>query len=1068
MRNFIAFFTRQTVFGHFLYLLVFLGGWIAIKSMPIDRFPNVDMDKAVVTTFYYGASPDEVERKVTRKIEEVIEPMDEVEYIQSKSYRNRSVVTVKFLDDTNMDKLYDDLRIRVLSIASELPERADEPVFTKVEVDMWLPVVQVNVQGDRSNRAMTLLSKELKTDLESIHGVRDVNLRGEYEREFHLKISDEKLHQYGISFLEVLEKLEKANVNIPSGSLKTDYGEVAISLDDRFRTSQDVLNVILRKDDDNFLRVSDIATGAFFSHRDQDVIVTINGQEVIALVVLKSAWADAISILKDVKDKIAVFEKAHAEDGINISLTVDSTKVIHESLNVLTSNLVTGSLFVFVVLVLCLGTFNAILACIGIPFSFFATLIAMKIAGSSINELSLFSFVMVSGVLVDDAIVVIENIDRHIKMGKSLFDACVDGTEEVFFPVLNSTLTNIASFLPMYLMTGSTGDFFSIIPTVVFFTMVSSLIECFMVLPMHVYDLGRFRKLREDYKDPRWLETVKFYYVKILSIFFDNPWKVVIGVGSAFIMALVILIPSLMGKAQFIRFKFFPDDPTQFMVKLKMPPNTPIEKTAQISTEISKYILTFGSKIQSVTSLGGMDFSDDYEEIYGHHIAMILGEFAGKRATEWKIDGKAYTAASYIDWMREKLKVFETRYPVKLDVTLVKDGPPTGKPINIRVMGNNYATVEALSERLENYLKSLYEKAVQLKNNPKAEIELDPMFKNFWGLTQITSNKSGFIDLAVFRPRKEALALYGLDPLEAVTLATGSMKGVYLSKFVDNDDEIDFLVKIDHSKARDIREALNTPLINHPSGTVRLGEVVDIIMQKEPIYLNRFQSNSSINVTADLTLESGLSANVVVTEMDRFYRSIQHEYPGAVINFTGEQESTQKSYRSLGLAFIIALVLIYGLLAIEFKSYTLPMLIMSTIVFAFTGVVYGAFIFRQLFTINSFIALVGLTGIVVNDSIVLLEFINRLIEQGVPLRQAIIDGSTKRVLPIFLISFTTIVGLLPMAIGFPYKSLVWGSMSMVFVTGMSFSTSLTLLVVPIEYELFCKIRTFFKRGKHGH
>jgi multidrug efflux pump subunit AcrB len=386
---------------------------------------------------------------------------------------------VKFRDDTDYGALYDELRFRVLSILERLPDGVDPPRFDLIRTSFWLPVVAVNLVGDRSNRALSLIAKELQIRMAQIPGVTEVKLDGEQRREFHIFLDPWKLKSHGVSLDQVAAALQDANVTLPAGDFSDGTGEFVVRVDERFRTRDQVVATVVRRDaDGSFVTLDDLISDAGLGYRTPSIITSADGKDGVALRLLKAEGGNAMEIYAAAEAILEEIAPLLEQEGIEVVLTQDSTTYIEESIQTLGWNMIVGVLLVSLILWYFMGIRNAGLVTVGIPFSFMVTAVLMQLTGNSLNEITLFSFVLVSGIIVDDAIVVVENIYRHVQDGEPLEQAIVEGTAEVAWPVISATATTVAAFLPMLIMTGSTGEFFALIPKAVSFAIVASLFEC--------------------------------------------------------------------------------------------------------------------------------------------------------------------------------------------------------------------------------------------------------------------------------------------------------------------------------------------------------------------------------------------------------------------------------------------------------------------------------------------------------------------------------------------------------------------------------------------------------------
>jgi len=1032
----------QKVFVNLVFVVLMVVGVFCVLDLPVERYPDVRMGKVIISGFLPGASPDEVETLVTREIEDALEDLENVEFIRSRSFRQRSSVLVKFLDDSDYDTLYDELRFKVLSIQNDLPDDMDPPDFTVIRVSEWLPVISVNLIGDRSNRALTLMAEEMKLPLQRIPGVKEVQIEGEDPREFHVSLDPGRMKRLGVTFDEVGEALEGANVSVPAGDFISDSGEYVIVADEKFRSRDEIAGVVVRRDrDGSFVTVGDVLSHAGIGYRDPVVVSTVNGKDSVAVKIIKTPEGNALDIGAEVEKVVAGLADILKAEGVEAVMTQDQRVNVRENIGTLGSNLLVGIVLVCGCIWLVMGFRNAMLTCVGVPFSFLVTMIIMWLTNNSINEITLFSFVLVSGIIVDDAIVVVENIYRHVQDGKALRRAVITGTGEVFLPVLAATSTTVAAFLPMLIMTGSTGEFFAFVPKAVSFAILASLIECLFILPPHFMDWPGAERLTEKAlahavrPDPRFLVALKRITDKTLQLAMRHKWKTVLGMFAAFFLAIAILGVSVSGVMPLLRIKFFPDEYTLYYVSMEGPVGTDVNTASEKAKEISKFIMDFGpGTSKSCSGLGGMDINEDYENVYGSNRAIIIVELPEQSDRDF-IENPDNDPVLMLDIVRRKLTPFAAG-GWNLRVWPEQGGPPAGKDVNIRVLGPDQDSVIALQ-------KAVY---AWIRNND----ELSPHLVDFTTDTG-TDNR-----VFRFSPVPSLIAEFGLTPAQVVSLAGGILDGRFVGKFRAADEDIDLKMMIDKRFLRQPEDALDIPVLENDQGPVRVGDLVEVETYREPGQLNRFQGQRAITLTANIHPGAPVSPTSVVHDVKQFYQSIARKYPGATLGFAGEFESTGRSFTSLMYAFFIAILIMYTILACQFQSYTQPVVILSAVAFALIGVVFGTFVTRSLFTVNSFVATVGVTGVVVNDSLVLLDFINRLYAQGCSRAEAIREGVRIRLRPILMTTLTTSLGLMPMAMGIPYYSVVWGTMATTFVTGLCVATALTLVVMPLEWDLLMR------------
>ena len=1098
MKSFVRFTLTQTVFINVVFIILSVAGVFSLLKTPVENMPPVEMGKVFIVTVYYGASAEDVENLVTNEIEEALDGLENVEYIQSFSRRNSSSIEVKFLDDTDYETQYDELRFRVLNIQKQLPQGADDPTFIYVDTRMWIPVIVVNLMGDLSNRTLTLLGEELKSNLIKIDGVQAVSLSGKYDKEFHVTLDPSKLRDLGVSFSEAADAIRSFNTKIPTGRFRKGNRTLMLDTGHVLDTQREVLDVIVRRDGDgNFIHIRDLVITSGVSHRDPDTINSVNAQSTLKLLVQKEDSANAVSIAERVKAMARAFEAAHQKDGLSIVMTYDSTIEINDSVKTLGGNMLLGMAFVVVILWITLGFRNAMLTAMGIPFSFLVTLIIVKFSGQSINTISLFSFVLVSGIIVDDAIIIVENIYRHLEMGKLRADAVVDGVAEVMLPVVSSALTTILAFVPMLIMTGTTGDFFSVIPKAVSFALFASLMEALFILPVHVLDWGpkghgTIRTAREkkdrvqegaghqiihgnngdsEKRDASKPGNKNFSrkvfslmwkgYHTFLTVLLNHKILSLLGISALFLAALAMMLLSVTGLVPLIKVKFFQDSYLRYHVAFQMPPGTSVEGTDRVVRDLSAYILTFGAaEVGSVNGTAGMMETKDYVRHRSQHYGQVVVELPPLDAQ--RLSGvKNNDVNAYLDIVREKLVSFiksrekEWGGVPKLDLFGENTGPPVGKAVNIRVSADAIEAAQGVADRMLAYLKT------------------DDAFTD---LVNLDDNRADLQTVVHHGVDQKKILEYGLDSQAATALIAGTLNGMPVGAFRTDGEEIPLLVRLarkgDAGNVRgvgleDPTDILEVPIVEHSAAPIYIGDIATVSYIEEPDIRNRYKGKPTLTITADIREGSQLSAGRVAILASRYFDTISPDHPGVTLHFGGEFESTSRAYTSLGFAFLIAVMAIYLVLSSQFNDYFQPMMILTAIGFAFIGVVFGMFLTRSTFTIGSFLAVVGLSGVAVNDSLILIDFMNKQRQQGYALRDAIVNGCRARMRPVLITTATTMMGMLPMAIGIPQKSITWAPMATAFATGLVSATLLALLIIPVEYEMMERIKIWSRSKLFG-
>ena len=1116
MRSFFQLAIRSTVplnivfFGLIAYALL-----VAIPSLPVEVFPNMSFRQVQVAIRYPGASADEVERLVTKPIENVIRGLETAEYVASTSVPGRSEVLVKIDDGADTVSEYREFRLRVLSALNTLPQvngKLLQPLFMELDVDMWVPVVQVMIvnrkDSNLNKRALTLLAKELRDELENIDGVKRIDFAGEEFDQFQVAIDPDRLERYGVSFQEVLRALNVQGGFLPAGQIETGLGEKSIRIDTRPRSPEDLLGVIVRNDGNGSpVQVADLVvagkTGVLPIR--EAVGNSLDGEDSIGCRVLKDRDSSASSIRDQVLLVVEQFRVENSDLPFDMYPILDSTRKINNSMSVLHDSLmlamclVITALFFFLSkrsravsgMVLLLGIIavvviasskslslelvalgslsmfvfftcrSAVLTVGGIAFAFLGTLVAFKVMGQSINEVSLIGFVLTVGIIVDDAIIVLENIRRQRELGKEPVEAVIKGASEVFVPIVSATLTTVAAFLPMLLMTGTVGDFFSILPISVATALGVSIFECLVILPVHVRDLDHIVG-PEDVPSNSELTGVDAYLARegvagSLSRFYDrvfmwnlkNGGKVVILAFMLFLGSIGIVVQSMVGPGlgmrPLLKLVFFPEDTSILNIAVNTAPGTGLKETDLVVRELSVDLRKTGF-VEAAVGLSGMKLDTTYRPQFGHQFGLILAEFPIREERTFDNPNDA------IKKIREELSPKWAERGVRIEVTAQKDGPPMGAPVTVRIHGTDAERITELANEAYKFLKE------ESKIGGKLEGVVD--------LASDLDQKSRGLN---FIPDDAALSRMGVDPQQVRLFVASLYEGVYVGDYLRTDDEIPVKVRIAKSGGEvEPAEAMQFPVTrSQDGGVVRFSQIGSIEETDEPGILRRRRHQRSINVTANLSPDAVVNSSTVENLLlDKFGSTISAN-PGAKFSFEGEAESTQRSFESLFLAFWISLFIIYLVLSTQFRSLFHPLVILSNVAFSFTGVVIVMMILaflgdvlpegmvrpeRSWITVLAFISLVGLTGIVVNDAIILVDFIQRRKSEGASIEEALRLAGHERMRPILMTTISTIAGLLPMAIGIPNFDVRWSPFATVFVAGLLVATTMTLLVVPVLYR----------------
>ncbi|MBT5705977.1 MAG: efflux RND transporter permease subunit, partial [Verrucomicrobia bacterium] len=691
---------EQRVLANLLFFVLLVAGFMVVGNMPVEEYPNVSLDKVLITVPWPGAAPEEIERLVAKKVEEKVEEIQGIEWVQASSYPDRCEVWLKIRSDSDFQTIYRDIQTEISKLR-DLPADAHDPIVTKIDIEEMGPVLQIVVgwAGDKTSGLNNhdiegiLRSHTLALDVlleQDVPDLKKVRVYGNRDRELKILVNPDLLLHYRVTISEVAHALKARNINVPAGTLKGSGREIMVRSSSELESLDAFKEVVLRADETGpTVRLGDVSKIEWDFERGA-VWSRFRGQVCLTLAVVKEDSSNAINVAKKTREVVAKFkEKAH--DKVTFDVVADTTIRVRERVAVLGWNIFLGLILVLVVLWMSIGFKNAILGSLGIPFSFLVTLILLKWGGESINVISLFSMVIVLGVIVDDALVVLENIHRHFEMGKEFKEAVIHGASEVAVPVISATLTTIAAFLPLLLMPGTTGRFFAIIPKTVAYALLASLFECLLILPIHILDLGPSKKPANQ-QPSRFLTGMRTVYQSALKLCLRLRYLSIILLFVMTMGALFVLtrIPIL----------FFPSDFKQFFVNITMPVGTSLEETEKTALRIGRIVDGMPKEeIESGLINVGMFFDSNYKIHTESHFAQVFVTTAR---------GRLKTLSVQEIMAKVRLKIAEKKLVnAKIEVAELSDGPPVGKPITVRLRGNNLGRLWGRSQEVMDILQRI-------------------------------------------------------------------------------------------------------------------------------------------------------------------------------------------------------------------------------------------------------------------------------------------------------------------------------------------------------------------------
>ena len=1012
-------FLQNHVLANLTFIMVLVLGTLTYMFLPREQDPDVNFNWVVITTILPGAAALDVEKRVTDPLEEVLRKVPDTRFVSSTSRQETSTILVRFneISERIFDKRVTDLRREIQNKADELPEEALDPYILEITSGNAYPTASVVITSPDSDENLRLRTERIKKDIEQFTGIDRVEATALYDPELQVKFDPETLHKYGIKPSDIADTIRGYYQDTAAGSQLIHEEDWFIRLtgsiaDPVYLSS---LPVVTSKGKVRLGEIAEVRRG----REKADTLVRYNGDDAVMLAIFKKSNTNTLTIVERLNEYIAQRNQFSDVTGIRLTLIDDATELTKKSIRVMQNNALLGLIFVLFVTWLFLGFRIAFLTSIGIPFILAGTFWALGILGHSLNVMILLGAVIALGMLVDDAVVVVESIYERLNHGVDRLDACIDSIKEVFAPVTAAVFTTIAAFSPLMLMSGIMGQFLSVVPVVVTIALIISLIEAYWMLPAHVLaskasfspDSG-FHSLRR-----RFTHQIQLVYIRSLLKVMRYPKIAISVVVLSFVFALGTVAAGM------VKFDFFASDPIRkFYVNVEMPPGTPLEKTLEttLAIETRTREIIEAKEIRAMASYAGQQFTET-EAFFGNQYGQIIISLVPDTNNEVR----------HIDDVLDEVRAAVSDFPGPLNVSFFRlaGGPPTGKPINIKVRGNDLEQIAEAAETVKTILREMPAIHDISDDASKGRNELSLTF-----------------DMNAVRDS-------GLTPAILSRNLQLLVDGEIVASMQDKGEELEVRVKAADSDISDVSQVLRTPIALPAGGARPLGTFMKSNTGQGPGNIRHYNYRRAITVEADLDTEqmNTVEANTYVKQK---WAEIAADFPDNDLNFSGQLDDLQESLDSMLMLFSFGLLLIYAILGTQFKSYFQPFLIISTMPMAFTGVTLGLLISGNPISLYTIFGLIALTGIAVNAAIVLISAANARLKAGMTITHATIYAARRRVIPIIITTLTTIAGLSSLALGLGGTSLIWGPVATAIVSGLAFSSILTLFAVPLLYRLF--------------
>ena len=1035
----IKYILENSLFVNVLTLLFMLLGAIQMVKMRREAFPSINFDIAVIRAIYPGASPKEVELYLTIPIEREVSKVDGIDKLESSSIENLMTIIITLdpnLSDGEKSNAINDIQ-KALDRVSDLPEDLPEkPVLVEMGSQNF-PVLELVISAETQYHKLHQFSERLEESIENLTDVSNVNSKGLREREFWIEVDPQKMNYYNLSFDDIKRSINARNLNLPGGSINYQDREILVRTVGEIQSTDELLDVVLRSNDTGrTIRIRDIAQ-VKDTFEKRLVEHKVNGREVVILQVVKSKNGDILTLVDEVKKLTEKYQSSSPLPSLKISYINDLSKFVRDRLGVLTNNGIAGIILVVIALLLFLSPGIAFMAALGLPVAFLGTMWAMGYGGMTINLVTMFALIIVLGMLVDDAIIVAENIWYHYENGLSPWDAAIKGTTEVFWPVTATILTSIAAFSPLLMVAGIFGKFIRELPLVVMAALSVSLVEAMLVLPAHAYDMLKFgdtRQKRVKEKKHPILDRMVIVYEALLRGVLRFKW-------SSFVGVILLLVGSLLFARKHIPLILFPSEGIeQFQFRAELPIGYSLDQVSKkfsIFEEVIKK-LPQNELENYVTDIGihQIDGNDPFTQ-RGSHLAQINVFLSPENE-------RVRSADEIIESLRPTLeKVAAGHGFLKPHFTRKRHGPPVGKPVAIRVVGDSFQTLQNISSQI----------AKRLEEMP--------------GVYDIGDNYRQGKDEVVIKIDEKSATRSFLNIATIASHIKTTFDGTIIDYMRIDKDRIPIRLLLSEEVDKDKAYLSSLSLSNQFQNKIPLAKVARLEHDQSINAIFHRNKSREITITAALNEKVTTSENVN-RELSPFIEEIQQQHSDVTIIAGGEWEDTQESIKSLSEAFIIALILIFMILSSLFKSIVHPFVVMMAIPFSIVGVIWASYFHGIPLSFFSIVGTIGLSGVVVNDSIVLVSFINQNRKKGVSVHDAIINAGKRRFRAVWLTTVTTVFGLLPVVYGIGGIDKLLQPAALALSYGLLFGSFLVLLLVPAIYLIADEIIGFiFKKPFEG-
>jgi len=1014
-----------------LAIMILLAGLVAYIRMPSEAFPEIKIPYVYVNTVLPGGTPQDIEQLVTRKIEDKLEGMEGVKKVSSQSMESVSAIQIEFNPEVDVETALRRVRDKVEQAKGNLPTDAEDPMVQELNFSST-PILTMSLTSDYSVEQLEDVAEDLKDKLELIPGILEVNVYGKREKEISIDVDPERLRGYNISLNDLSTAIGNQHRNVPGGTLLAGGTRYSLKVTGELKKPEDFARIVVKQDNGHLIRLADVAKVTFGYTRERSTISRLDGKPSLAISLSKRTGESITDIVDEAK-KIVGTSQAVWPKGTHVAYTYDQSVDIRHMVNELQNHIILGILFVWLSLWFFLGFRNSFFISTAIPFSMMIGFIVLSAMGITLNMVTLFALVIALGMLVDDGIVVVENIYRHMAEGKTRKQAAIDGTREVMIPVTTATITTVAAFLPILGIPGIMGDFMKYLPITVSVTLIASLFVAFFFNPTFASLFMTSDAKHHDEEGGHGFMRFRNFYVQTLKKLVDHPALVMAG-------CIAFVVGGILAYGAFgTGTVFFPKvEPDVVSMEVEGPIGLTIDRTDSALSVVEHAVMELPKtaadieNVSAVTGSGkGSRFGGSQSEPHKGYLDLKFPEYSGRKVSSWQ------TAQYLQDSLLNLMPGW------KVSVKEQESGPPRGKPVNFEISGEEYSELSKLAD-------SVVERLHKVPNLINIGTDYDPAQP----------------ELRIDIDRDQAKYL-GVNTVVAASSVRSAIYGIEAGKFRQGQDEYKIMVR-NAPDSRESRGAVDDIMVTLEGKTVPLTSLADVTEGAGLATIRHLSRKRTVQVWAELTPgvkdESKVQA-AATKAVDGIFT------PSGYTVMTGsDNRDQQKTQAYIGMALLIAIGLVFFTMVAQFNSIFQPLLVLIGILLAIGGVFWGLLIIHVTFSfMMSGVGIVALAGVVAKNSIILIDFTNHLRSQGYSVRDAVIEAGKTRMRPVILTALTAMIGLLPMATGFGFDfahlefvtraktSMYWASMAWAIFWGLLFNTFLVLIATPTFYLAYTRI-----------